>query len=311
MAEVSVVFSIYGFQPDEKIEIICDSIKRQTVSCDIILAEQSEKINPYTFDFCQKNNIKYVHSIPNIIKENCIKFNPGRARNACLNAVTTEYIYFSDSDIFFENINYIQSLLSYGKRHPKTALIRPKIKRLSSKSIFNFINDYKQGIPIGSMKTLENCYIDYDPVRKIFSSTYPIERYSLIHNILHVSPEEKFVDNEYDPKYFSEFNWSVLSHFGGLFCTKTLFKSIGGYTEDYLTWGMEDTDIQWKFDTYSGIQLIDNIVHDFSLIHFEHENRCQNEDYSQNYKIFEIRKKTSFEQILKHDKENLNRSLIK
>ena len=307
MNKVSVVFSVYGFEPDIKVKSICNSIKKQSISCDIILAEQSIKENQNTIRFCEENQIKYTHSVPNILANGNFLFNPGRARNACLKALNTEYIYFSDCDIYFEDTCYLEKLLNYSINHPDIALIRPKIKRLSAESIHDFINHHQ---PCSyQLDMIENCYINYNKDEDTFSSSYPYERYSLIHNILHVSPSKEFQANIYNPLHFQEFQWSVLSHFGGLFCAQETFRNIGGYTEDYITWGMEDTDIQWKFDNYSGIQLIDNVIPKHSLIHLEHECRCKNDDYNQNYMTFEKRKKISFIDVLRHDKETLIRSL--
>lgn len=302
---VSVIFSVYGFKPGREIKVICDSIRHQSVPCEIILAEQSLHPNNDTIKFCNVNKIQYVHSLPNINKDKTYTFNPGRARNAGLKRVVTKYIYFTDSDIFFEDKNYLKKLLSYVKTHPLTALIRPQIKRLSVKTTKKFLDDYEKNITIKSSRFVQNCYIDYNQKINSFSPTYKYERYSLIHNILHVTPNSKFKENRYNPNHFKEFQWSVLSHFGGLFCTKELFQSVGGYTEDYITWGMEDTDIQWKFDNYSGVQLIDNIIGHSALIHFEHQRRCQNNDYTYNYKVFEKRKKMPFTKVLKHDISNL------
>lgn len=309
MNKVTVVFSMYGFEPDIKIKSISNSIKKQSISCDIILAEQSIKENQNTIRFCKENKLKYAHSIPNILSNGSFQFNPGRARNACLQTLNTEYIYFSDCDIYFENTYYLEQLLNYSINHPDIALIRPKIKRLSAESIPDFVNHHHPSSY--QLDTIENCYVNYNKDRDAFSSTYPHERYSLIHNILHVSPCKEFQDNIYNPQHFQEFQWSVLSHFGGLFCNQETFRNIGGYTEDYITWGMEDTDIQWKFDNYSGIQLIDNVVPKHSLIHLEHECRCKNNDYNRNYMTFEKRKKIPFIDVLKHDKETLIRSLSK
>ncbi len=179
---------------------------------------------------------------------------------------------------------------------------------MSIESINNFVDDLQKdkNIDYSFLNKTLNCFVSYDDKNNNFKNTFSQEYFSLINNILHASINKNFSSN-YNPKNFKQFKWVTMCHFGGLFCTRELFFNIGGFSEYYLTYGFEDTDIQFKFDRYYSVQFIDNVIKDTSIIHFEHKSRCQNEDYQKNYLIFEKRKNDNINNVILLDKQNLNK----
>lgn len=309
--DVSIIITVYNYQCDKKIEAVFQSWKKQTANIELILCEQGLSINKEFFNICTKYSVKYIHCYPDII-EGKIAYNIGRVRNIAALFSKGIYLYFSDADVLVTNPNYLRNLLSFSYAHNDVPMIRPFARRLVIKDCESFCESYCKNININMNNNDYFCYAEFDEQTVIIKRIKCDERYRLVHNILHVCSLDQYKNIQQESKFSTDNieqffgDWKTAMHYGGLFCSFNNFIKAVGYSEYYYNWGYEDTDIQWKLDEFTGIQLVDSAVKECSLIHFEHPIRCENSQYETNTKTFEQRKDLGQHKAIENDKNNKN-----
>ena len=78
------------------------------------------------------------------------------------------------------------------------------------------------------------------------------------------------------------------------------FVSVGGYCEDFVNWGCEDSDLQWKFAEKYGIEFFPD---ELEVIHLDHpKGYFSPEMWVRNEKIITQRKSEGVESAIRLDK---------
>lgn len=302
--EVSLIMTVYNYKYNRNFEAVIKSLKSQSVELEIILCEQGIDKSEDFEKFCLKNGIKYLHTLPDI-KKNDVFYNIGRVRNIAASVSEGKYLYFNDVDVLINNSNYFEKLIHYYKKINSLPLIRPHMRRLSERTSKLFLEDYLGGIPICFKEDNPMSLVDYDNETKTFSVVEGGEVSVLINNLMHVCERKYYSETTsylFDPSKIYDFVWKTSFHCGGTFCSFEDFCNVAGFCENYHNWGMEDIDLQWKFNGFLGIQYIDAVVKESSIIHFEHKGRYNNEIYRKNREIFKERLKIGARQSIERDK---------
>ena len=97
---------------------------------------------------------------------------------------------------------------------------------------------------------------------------------------------ERFGSLPFNPLGYETANVSIQSVGGCMWITAGLFQIIGGYCEDYIGWGCEDTDFWFRLEEQVEIGKVENRV----LVHMDHPKAdCAGPAYQRNRTLFEER----------------------
>lgn len=305
---VTIVVTVYNYTYTKEFESVLCSLSKQKIDKEIVLCEQSTEISNILLQLCKKYNIKYINITPEIV-DGKIFYNIGRVRNVAALCGNSEYIYFTDADILIYDVDYLYDLVCYSENHMKVSCMRPKIRRLKKEFHEAFSRDYLAKINIDFGSSIPYCYSEYDEIKNVVSPISGVEIYRVMYNLVHVGEVNRSEkDITFEANRIEEFsnNWRPAIHFGGVLCSRKTFIKAGGYCEKYYNWGAEDIDFQWKIEGTSGMQLIDYVISNCSLLHFEHESRCDNTLYSKNRDICDRRRKEKIEKIVEADLNEKN-----
>lgn len=301
--KVTVVVTIYNYKYTKQFESVLYSLSKQKIEKDIVLCEQSEEPSEVVMKLCTIYGIKYVN-LPPEMKDGTSYYNIGRVRNIAALCSDSEYLYFTDADILFTDENYLANLVTYSENNFGLPCMRPKMRRLKEESHDAFSEDYLTDKVIQYDERSPYCYSKYDKENAQIESLKYGERYKTVYNLVHVREAQKTMSNiEFKANKIEEFSeeWKTVVHFGGTLCRRKDFLEIGGYCEKYYNWGAEDIDFQWKLGESKGMQLIDYVIYDYSVIHYEHKTRCNNAMYSMNRDVFTERREHDIKETVKDD----------
>lgn len=308
---VTIVVTVYNYKYTKEFESVLCSLTKQTINKTIVLCEQNVEVSNVLLELCEKYNIKYINIPPEIINGEPM-YNIGRVRNVAALCSESEFIYFTDADILIYDVDYLKKLILYSKNHMNVACMRPKMRRLKKEFHSTFSRDYLAEKNICFDSCVPYCYSIYNEISKEVSALPTGEIYRVMYNLIHVGEiNESEKDIPFEANKIEEFSdsWRTVIHFGGILCSRKIFIEVGGYCERYYNWGAEDVDFQWKVESSSGMQLIDYVINDFSILHFEHDSRCNNALYEKNRNICDSRRKESVSDIVAIDL-NENNSFI-
>jgi glycosyltransferase involved in cell wall biosynthesis len=302
---ISVIISIYNYKYPRNLWAVLRSLRNQSIDIEIVLSEQGlSKESPYKH-LAKVFNAKYILSKPDLINGKEV-YNIGRVRNIGALISSGKYLYFSDADILIYNSNYLQTILEKSVINNKYNWYRPSMYRLSEETCRDFIIDYLYGKNNNAFNQPDICMIDYD---KTLFSLKPIsegECNGIILSQPFVCTKEEFdiINSEgFDVEKADKYIWKARFHYGGTFCSFKNFMAVAGYCELYYNYGCEDGDFHYKLKLKSGIEQIDSIVTQKSIIHFEHERKI-NPITKNNVNIREERSRRGIDEIIKFDINN-------
>lgn len=90
-------------------------------------------------------------------------------------------------------------------------------------------------------------------------------------------------------------------HAGTTFAKREIFEEIGGYSEDYVGYGWEDSDIQWKLEQKIGMTKIKGLT----VTHLDHKRSYfEQEQFKQNKKKFFRRVREGVVKAIENDIKN-------
>lgn len=181
------------------------------------------------------------------------------------------------------------------------------MRRLTKETSNSFTKDYLNNKSIDFREKENICLVDYDKNSNSIEVINDKENYCIINNLPHVIAKNIFkkgVSYEFNSSKIEDFHWQTTFHCGGIFCSFEQFLKVGGFCENYHNWGLEDIDFQRKLNETIGLQLIDNIIPENSILHFEHLGRYDNKIYLINRVIFENRMKQGITQLCEQDISN-------
>ena len=295
MSEVSVTFSVYGNFDYNRLRMAIKSVKMQKkCGIDIIVSEQNLESKLDGLD--KELGFELVYSKPEYINDELV-FNAGGIRNKAIERVDSEFVYLNDADIVFYNESYLFELLKLHKDN--VSLIKPPLLRLQEPEVNNFIdnvNDKNLDSVLGQLKrankylvSLESDELDLKISNKrgrIFTTSW--ESY------------KEYLQNPslkgYEPTF-----WFDTVHCGGIFTLTDCVREVGNYSKKYLTWGFEDSDLQWKLDQKFGCEMIPTEDR-FNVLHLDHNKGYYSKEHKIiNENIFKSRKERDINEIIDED----------
>ena len=253
--DITVCISIYGSYDVRRLKASIMSLLKQDPQPNIIVSEQ----NTGPSDFADIPSVDHI-----FVQHTEEKYNPGEVRNRALKNSSTKYLYLTDADLLFPNRTYLQDL---SVRSEDQTLIHPPMRRIILPAAEKFLNEMdRNGDVAEEMKRLKTdreyiAYYDSPPELKIIDRQ---RKYTI-----DVKTFEKYKKSS-ELKGFEPTIFYDVSHIGGIFSTKEKLESVGGYSDAYLTWGYEDTDLQAKLATVGSVIPIPR-ERKFEVWHLDHD----------------------------------------
>jgi len=232
-------------------------------------------------------------------------FRPGKVRNLGAKLAKGQFIYTNDADIIFKNQNYLSSLIKRLESNPDMAFHRPKMRRMPLECFDEFLRRINE---VGIRKTIDSLNYQQDFLATTDEIVRKLKVVKRIRN-----GEEKIVTTSLEnfQRYISDSSlkgqeptiWSHDVHCGGTFMRKSQFETVGGYCEEFRTWGCEDSDLQWKLAQCFDLQFIPGEPQ-FEVLHMDHPKKYFSSDMlKSNNSIQENRRILGISEIIKRDKE--------
>src|SRR3989344_2859388 len=241
--EISIVIPLYGSFNLERILIsIQSNTFQEEVNYEIIVSEQGESKK-----FPEINGVKHIFKYHKP-KPNLSDFNPGNVRNEAIAIARGEFIYTNDADIVFLEHYYLVKSLEILKENSNKVLYRPLMRRLHLDEFHEFnerVN--KQGIK----KTIDLLNVSQKYIATLYKKQRGIRvfRKESVYLKTFTAFEEDY--QNYFKNNLNKGNepmfWNENRHCGGNLFRMEQFRGVGGYSEEFINWGCEDSDIQWKF----------------------------------------------------------------
>jgi hypothetical protein len=297
--KISVVMSVYGQFNLERARISVQSaLVQKGLDLEVVVSEEGE-----TPKFPEIPGVKYVFSYYKP-KSSLSDFNTGNVRNRAINLATGEFIYTNDADVIFTDTNYLAKVVDALKKDPKKIFYRPRMRRLH-------INDFEE-----FERTVDEVGIEKAVSKLDYSQEYIVTTDGKFRRV------EVFKKNSIYPKTFTAFGedfdryvsdkslngsepliWNENRHGGGNLFRRTQFYEVGGYSSEFINWGCEDSDLQWKFSQIYDLQFFPE---GFEVIHLDHPKAYFNaETWKRNETISKKRVGEGVTKAIQHDKETL------
>ncbi len=292
---ISVIVPLYGQFSIERAIVSVESILSQDISdLEVIISEQGEKKH-----FPNINGAIHIFSYHRP-KSELSDFNPGGIRNKGIINSTGEFVYTNDADIVFTDIRYLSMVKEVIETNQGKVLFRPKMRRLplSDFATFNKLaEDY--GI-VGAISRLDFKQKYIVTVDGLPRRVRVFEKDSVYKKTFTAFEEDfqRFIAME--NKGREPMFWNENRHCGGMLFRRSQFESVGGYCEDFVNWGCEDSDLQWKFAEKYGIEFFPDRL---EVIHLDHpKGYFSPEMWANNEKISAQRRRNGVEAIIKIDR---------
>ncbi len=303
---ISVLIPIYGEFDINRAILSIESIRSQKgIKLEIVVSEQG--ISP-KFQSIIPKGIKYIFTefIPS---KDISDFNPGIVRNIAYGKSTGEFIYTNDADILFFDEYFLQKGISLLEHAQTLALHRPPMRRIPIENFHTFYNHYKKynirksinNLDIsqaflatmdGLKRKLKVVKKDGEYYEKTFTtSSCEFERYINNKSLLGEEPTI----------------WTENLHCGGNLLRRVHFEEIGGYCEEFINWGGEDSDLQWKLMEKYNLKFFPDTI-DFNVLHLDHERGYFSSKMWKRNEAIEIERKINgIDNAIRNDKRNISK----
>ena len=308
MDQISVIFPFYGNFDIERPKIVLESIKNQRgINLEIVISEMSE--NPLLKDVIGNKLIRSVY--PPVTDETRDGiFRPGKIRNTAAKISRGDFIYSTDGDVVLANPNYLHDLVELMKENENTPFYRPPMRRLP----LECFEDFKKMV---SEKGIEESLIALDTSVKFIANTPG--RKALIKSITYLDKDKNektvlYTDSDWE-KYKSDPSnkgkeplFSTMTiHGGGTIFTPKQFEDVGGYSQEFINWGQDDSDLQWKLKSVFGISRVPDYP-GFEVLHLDHPRGYFNRpQWRRNLEVQERRRSQNINDVLQKDREDYMR----
>lgn len=285
MKDITVTFSVYGTFDTDRLRATIKSVQEQE-DCNVQIVVSEQNLEPKLEKLSKNMDFKHVYSIP-LIEEGKPVYNPGGIRNKAVRILDTEFVYLNDADIVFQNPRYLVTLLD--ELWQEVPLIRPPSRRLVKADVPIFIEMVDQAGIHQAIKALKH---PNEYVANLDGSPVELKVVNHRDGRTYTTDMEMFIKYKHDPslKGLEPTFWFDIMHVGGIFALAEQVHAVGGYTSSYLTWGHEDSDLQWKLEMMYGIMQIPR-KKEFEILHLDHDKGyfCPEQNIS-NKQIFAKRK---------------------
>ncbi len=305
---ISVVIPIYGDFDIKRILMCIGSIKMQEdVDIEIVVSEQG-----VVKRFPEVADVKHIFTYHKP-KDNLSDFNPGRVRNIAIMNSKKDYIYTVDADVVLPDPFFLRKLLGFLKENPNKVLFRPFMRRLPLDNFEEFSGWYDS---LGIEEALKKLIINQDFLvktspdyreLKIFEKISKEAGYKKTFTSL-IRDYNKYVEERLgsdDNFNFWPVYWNENRHCGSNFFMRFQFMKVGGYSEEFINWGCEDSDLQWKFREIYDLEFFPP---ELEVIHLDHPKAYLSpEMWAQNEEKSSKRKKEGVESAVETDKKILEK----
>lgn len=159
----------------------------------------------------------------------------------------------------------------------KTKYISEKISSVNGRVLYNPGRIRNMGRFIASNHLLyftdaDILFEDKNFIKNIIEFYYPYSPFCRVRKDIQLYPEYlkySFETLEKDQHYFN-YRPPGKAHGGSIFITKKMFDFVAGYTEQFLIWGSEDSDLRWKLNKI--FNLTDLAKHEYIKVkHIDHD----------------------------------------
>ena|SRR3989344_62431 len=294
---ISVIVPLYGqFDLKRALVSIESILAQEDVNLEVVISEQGV--------FSMFPKVKGVRHIFKYHKPepDLSDFNPGNVRNVGFVNSMGNYIYTNDADIVFHDTKYLSRSLIALKNKQGKVLFRPRMRRLplaDFDKFYNWINSCGLINSISKLNFNQEYIVAVDgPQRKIRI----FEKDSVYRKTFTAFEEDflKFIGGENKGK--EPMFWNETRHCGGNMFRRDQFEAVGGYCEDFVNWGCEDSDLQWKFAEKYGLEFFPD---EFEVIHLDHpKGYFSPEMWARNEEISARRMKEGLEKAIENDRGN-------
>lgn len=303
---ISIVIPIYRDFNIQRILRCIDAIKFQKdVDVEIVVSEQGEARR-----FPKVEGVKHIFTYHKPLP-NLSDFNPGKVRNIAIMKSTKDYIYTLDADVIIPDPHFFKKILEILKKNPNKVLYRPFMRRLPLDNFEEFNSWCKSlGFETALKKLIinQNFLIKTSPEYreiKIFEKDSKEANYRKTFTSL-IEDYKKYVEERLgsdDNLNFWPVYWNENRHCGSNLFSRKQFLSVGGYCEEFVNWGCEDSDLQWKFRE---IYQLEFFPPELEVIHLDHlKNYLSPVMWARNEEISTKRKKDGIKLAVEFDKKNL------
>lgn len=298
LPRISVVFPIYGqFNLARALLSVQSTLAQRDINLEVIISEQGEHPR-----FPAIEGVRHTFSYHRPLS-NLSDFNPGNVRNIGISQSTGEFVYTNDADILFINPHYLAIMIGILSKDSSKVFYRPKMRRLP---LDNFEKFEKITREIGVTKAISRLDFFQEYLVTIDGTTRRIKvtKKDTIYQKIFTAFEEDFklyiVDKTLRGK--EPLIWCENRHCGGNLFRREQFDTVGGYSEEFINWGCEDSDLQWKFSQLYDLQFFPEGL---EVIHMDHpKNYFNPEMWKQNEAISERRVKNGVDEAIKIDRRN-------
>jgi len=266
---ISVVIPIYGSFDIKRLILTVESIKNQEgVEVEIIVSEQGVK--PRARDLLD-DSVKYIFT-KHIPRLDLSDFNPGIIRNLAISKATGEFVYTLDADVILLDKQFLKKGKELLEKDTNLVLFRPFMRRLPIENFEDFYQTFKKEgmqFAIDSLDKSQDYLITLDGLqRELKVVTKDTEEYRKTFT----TSMENFKRYLEDPNLKGQEPkiWSENRHCGSNFFRREQFDLVGGYCEEFINWGCEDSDLQWKFKEVFNLEFFPE-GDEFEVMHLDHD----------------------------------------
>lgn len=294
--QISFVMPIYGqFDLARAVLSVKSALTQKGVDLEVVISEQGE-----TPRFPKIDGIKHVFSYHKP-QADLSDFNPGDIRNIAILHTTGEFVYTNDADVLFIDTYYLANAINILMGNPRKVFYRPKMRRLPTDNFEEFKRRVKS-------RGIEVAIAGLDFSQEYIVTTDGKPRHVEIFKKNSVYPKTFTAFGEDFDRYVSDESlrgrepliWNENRHCGGNLFRRAQFDEVGGYSEEFINWGCEDSDLQWKFNEIYDLQFFPNR---FKVIHLDHPKEYFSpEMWKRNEEISARRVKEGISKAIKKDR---------
>ncbi len=296
--KVSVIIPIYGTFDLNRAKISVDSVLLQKdIKYEVIVSEQGE-----ISQFPDISGVKHIFNYHKPQKD-LSNFNPGKVRNLAAKEAKGEFIYTKDADVLFLDNYHLAKSIELISRFPNQVFYRPLMRRFP----LDEFDQFKASIDkIGLEKTINSLDLSQDYIATLSGKIRKIRIFKKesIYPKIFTAFEEDFqtyIGNS-SFKGCEPMFWNENRQCGINLVRMEHFENVGGYSESFINWGCEDSDLQWKLSESYDLRFFPE---NFEVLHLDHpKGYFSQEMWKKNEEISAIRVKQGLVKSIKIDKRN-------
>ena len=266
---VSVIVPVYGCYDTRRLVPVLDSISWQTkLTIEVVLAESSP--TPCLEQAARDAGVEYCF-LPHDDANG--PYRPGRIRNFGICHSSADVIYMTDGDIVLQNRLYVCSVLQEFHDNGNGVLRWPSMRRIPLAFADVFLANVAS---VNLHDALGALRMDQAYVALPEGAIYPL---AVIRRKQMQETGQVFTTRpEHHAEYFAAGKWKGMEpqilhqvlHMGGIMMSRVQCATVGGYCEEYVGWGNEDIDLQWKLRAQYDVRQISE-RQETEVIHIDHD----------------------------------------